>query len=67
MIVQEPLDSQLLIGCTLQMIKFIPATMFEELITHPVDKPRDISQVLSRLFIFYFLFVVVLIYLPSFF
>lgn len=57
MIVQEPLDSQLLIGCTLQMVKFIPGSLFEELISHPVDKPRDISQVLSRLLIFYiFLF-----------
>lgn len=49
MIVQEPLDSELLVGCTLLMIKFIPALLFEELISHPVEKPRDISQVLSRL------------------
>jgi hypothetical protein len=48
MIVQEPLDSELLVGCTLQMIKFIPASLFEELIAHPVEKPRDISQILSR-------------------
>jgi hypothetical protein len=48
MIVQEPLDSELLVGCTLQMVKFIPSSMFEELISHPVEKPRDVSQVLSR-------------------
>lgn len=48
MIVQEPLDSQLLIACTLQMVKFIPASLFEELISHSVEKPKDISQVLSR-------------------
>jgi hypothetical protein len=48
MIVQEPLDSELLVGCTLQMIRFIPASLFEELISHPVEKARNISQVLSR-------------------
>lgn len=48
MIVQEPLDSELLIACTLQMVKFLPASLFEELISHPVEKPKNISQVLSR-------------------
>lgn len=57
MIVQEPLDSQLLIGCTLQMVRFIPSSLFEELISHPVDKPRDISQVLSRFDSFTCLFI----------
>lgn len=60
MISQEPLNSQLLIGCTLEMVKFIPASLFEELITHPVDKPRDISQVLSRFVLYLLLFVLYL-------
>lgn len=48
MIAQEPLDSQLLIGCAVQLVRFVPSSLFEELISHPVDRPSNLSQVLSR-------------------
>jgi hypothetical protein len=48
MIVQAPLDAEVLVAGAVHLVRFIPGHMFDELIGHPVEKPRDVNQVLSR-------------------
>lgn len=38
---QEPLDGKLLVTCALRMTKFIPPALLEELLSHPVTRPRE--------------------------